>query len=176
MTRSLRTLPALALTGLVAAACGASPRECPLSAALVEAAAMTELRPGGGMDLTDVVFEARITGVELSCDIDDDDREVEAGVTVTFEVDRGPAAQNITYTLPYFVVVTAPDGTIVSKRNFVAQFAFAGRARVTVENAVPDTKFKMKPNERAYAYDVLAGFQLTKEQLEYNRLKRRYGP
>ena len=183
-----RTLSSLAVVGLccsVLAACEATEGlnpfdgskvvvpECPTVKLLRDADKITVYRPGPGRDITDIVYEAKLTGFSGECEyVGDNDvfQEVVVSVRAKFDLARGPAATKRTADLKYFVAVPeffpAPEG----KRNFVRRVGFPmGRNNITfnddfVEIRIPLTKDRKGPGSRVYI-----GFHLTQDQLNLNR-------
>jgi hypothetical protein len=163
-----RTLPLLAIL----AACGTTdpysfPPVCPKAAAVPEAADLTRFT-AGGTDLTDMVIEARITGLKGKCSRDQDGR-LKVEVTVAMLLARGPAARARSDAVDYFVAVTE-GGRILVKDKLQLAVEFPPNVdRVALDGAplvlsLPTTKTKT-----GEAFSILAGFQLTPAQLAFNR-------
>lgn len=157
---------ALALSG-----CGlmsnAPERPCPRIAILNDAQRMVAFQPGGGTDLSALDHEVRLTNVRTACDYDSDGVEVDMEITIAAR--RGPA--NTTREAParYFVAIMDPDRRILAKRVFDVTLAFP----VNIDRGgLTDTLVQTIPLENAAngpAYTIVAGLQLSKAQLEYNR-------
>jgi len=183
-----RTFYSLALMGLcfsVLAACEATedlnpfdgPKvvvpACPTVKLLQDADKITVYRPGPGRDITDILYEAKLTGFSGECEYVGDDavfHEVVVSVRAKFDLARGPADTRRIADLQYFVAVPeffpAPEG----KRQFVRRVGFPiGRNNITfnddyVEIRIPLTKDRKGPGSRVYI-----GFHLTQDQLNLNR-------
>ena len=183
-----RTLYSLALMGLcfsVLAACEATedlnpfdgPKvvvpACPTVKLLQDADKITVYSPGPGRDITDILYEAKLTGFSGECEYVGENgafQEVVVSVRAKFDLARGPADTRRIADLKYFVAVPeffpAPEG----KRQFVQRVRFPiGRNNITfnddfVEIRIPLTKGRKGPGSRVYI-----GFHLTRDQLDLNR-------
>ena len=71
--------------------------------------------PGEGRRQINIAFTGRLSEVDAKCDL------AGGAMRATFDVivvaERGPAARGNTVDLDYFVAVTAPDQSILSKKN-----------------------------------------------------------
>ena len=175
---SLPALPgAVLLLGLAGglSACGGDRPQfapaCPQTGILADGADLTSFR-STGTDLTDMVLDGRITGLRGKCSY------VDAGhlatvISVDLELTRGPAMQGRTADVTYFISVARGD-TILDKRDYTLHVSFDrnnGKLRLTgdqIDLSLP-TPGKVKGED----YRVLVGFQLTPQELAFNR---RRGP
>lgn len=149
---------------------------CPRIAILADAADLTRFRPGGGTDLSAMVVDARIAGFQARCDFARrGGGGLEVTVTPQFAAERGPAAGTRAFDLPWFIALTdAEDREILAKREFTARLAFAanvGQARTEAEPVA--LTVPIGEGRRADDYVVRLGFQLSPEELAFNR---RRGP
>ncbi|MFQ3623931.1 MAG: hypothetical protein SNJ73_10335 [Acetobacteraceae bacterium] len=159
--------------GTVAAAPVAPVRaECPEVGGIAEAADLRRYRSDTGQDLTDLVLEARLTGVSGRCEYMDRRRRDRVRVTLTLalEVTRGPAAQGRTLTVPYFVAVADSEARIPSKQVFEIPVEFpANRTRLRVSGEEVTVDLPLGAGRQASDYTVLVGFQLNEQELALNR-------
>ncbi len=148
---------------------------CPTGAALAEASTVTKLRPGGGKDLTDVVMTAELAKPKVSCDYDKDENKVSASFSFPVTVKRGPAATNAPLTLSYFAAVVDADNNVLTKQTFTRDISLDQNA--TSFSETPDgMTFTIPKGKKPVGYEVLVGFQLTRDELAYNRERHRYIP
>jgi len=177
--RSRGPIAILAVTVLLApvlAACsgmfGNSEEERPCPPVRIDKAAstLTTFRPGGGRDLTDVALEAELVGFQGACKYDDDDSAVEVEVTLAFAASLGPGAQSRNQTFQYFVAVPRYFPNPVGKKVFDAPLVFPDNTdRIRYVGEELRLRLPLDLGESGAAYPVYLGFQLTPEQLEYNR-------
>ena len=83
--------------------------------------------------------------------------------------ERGPALQGNTAKYQYFVALAQPDDTLVSKAYFDTDVTFVpGQPRAgTREELTP--KIPLPKDANAKDWKIYLGFQLTPEQLNFNR-------
>ena len=177
----VRLVLAAALAGLGPAACGGGDRgqtlpvACPRPGILADGADLTRWRPGPVQDLTTLVFDARITGLNGSCRPGRRDRTLEVTLTPSFAVERGPAGSGERVAdLPWFVAVVGPGDEILQRQAFAERVPFSrGEPRVAGEGQPVRLSLPVGEERRATDYRILVSFALTPEELAANR---RRGP
>ena len=142
---------------------------CPQVAILGDAERTTQFKPGAGRDLIDVMFEAEIRNIRTSC------KFLEGRVIseVAFELiaSRGPAAKSGEGNFTYFVAVTDNTGRVLAKEIFDTRIAFtANRRRAGVEE-LTEQNIPIIGDAKPNSLEILVGFQLSEDQLKYNRRK-----
>ncbi len=165
-------VPALLLPLL--AACGpernAFAPPCP-SAHLVPALADVTAYKGAGPahDLTDLVYQARVTNVQGKCQFGDSKSELAVTVAVVLAAQRGPSMQGRDFDIPLFIAVTE-GADIRDKKVFPVHMTFPPNVdRVVVTSPDIAMSLPISAQKTGMAYDVIAGFQLTPDQLAANR-------
>ena len=165
---------ALAAAAVLLGGCGlfdnTPPPPCPRISILRDAERVTLFRAGPGRDVNDIEFEAEIGEIRAGCEIKGG--QVAVRTQVAIFAARGPAAAGKPLALAFFVAITDPGGRIIAKEVFESPFEFKTnqqRAGVTeeIDQAIP-----LAGKVQAEDYDILVGFQLSAEQLEYNRRRR----
>lgn len=111
-----------------------------------------------------VAFYGLLSEAELKCDYAGDALHIALDVIVIGE--RGPAAQGNSVDLQYFVAVTAPDQSVLSKRPFSVRIAFDAnqrRAGVTdhIEETIP------LGGRKGADLNVVLGFQQSPEVVDF---------
>jgi hypothetical protein len=150
---------------------------CPRPSFLADAADLDFYRPGnapgGAHDLTDLVLHGRIVGVNGNCREGDRKDQLATAVNIGVELTRGPAMQGRETDVPVFIAVTDGD-TILDKRVYLMHVAFPSNVdRVTLGTGEIDLVLPVSPTRSGAAYAILAGFQLTPDQLAQSRRNRR---
>jgi len=162
-----------ALAGLLAACSGTEdlpPAACPRITILAEGADLTRFAPGGGQDLTAMTADARIQGLAARCDYGRRGRSVEVNLTVTFDVERGPAARG-QVAMPWFVAVTdGDDQRLIERRAYEVGVSFPANVNRTRTSSPPILmSFPIGDGRRITDYNVRVSFLLTEQELAYNR-------
>jgi hypothetical protein len=146
--------------------------DCPHVGVLADAADLTRFRQGGGEDLTDMVLDARVIGVNGSCDLAR--RATNVDLAITLQATRGPAAGTRVLDVPYFVAVTDREGNIVDRASFSARFEFPPN-RTTARLTGEEIRLTLPTPEgvRGRDFAVTVGLQVDEKELALNR---RRGP
>lgn len=171
MVRRL-TLPICisALAAFILSGCALEPvPPCPEIRIDSNTSTLTKFKPGEGRDITDVMYQAEIISFEGNCRFDDDG--VEAVMDIEMMVSGGPAVEPESIDLFYFVAIPRffpePAGKKIFSRQYKIPTGGPRRERLTESNVrifIP-----LEDKLTAAGYDVYLGFQLTDEQLQYNR-------
>ena len=172
----VRRSPALALLAAVVmiTACsgGEKPEAaCPRGIIPADSASLTRFREGPGRDLTDVVAEGEIANILIQCKYDK--RSVTVDLQIAVIGDRGPADRSRVAEFEYWVAILDPEQNIVTKQPGRARFEFKdNRTRIgqilsEFEPYIPLADLKKGPD-----YQILVGFQLTAEELAWNRSQK----
>lgn len=184
----LRAPLALALTALLLSACDVvdeffeppPPPPCPTVSILANGERVTQFRDGPGRDLIDITAEARIDDFLARCIYDVDEKtgvgQVHVELSLGITAARGAANTEGTAELPYFVTVTDLDKTVLTKNTFAILAVFEGnRYRISAFDEPVILSMPIQPSQTGRDFLIYVGFQLTPEQLEYNRFLRETG-
>ena len=147
---------------------------CPAGFIPSDAAKVTRFRDGPGRDLTDVLFQANVQDILIQCNHERKVAVVDLQIAIT--VDRGPADRGRSVDLPYFVAILDPDGQITTKQEFKVHFDFndnrthlgcviGGKNSCDADEPEP----RVPLSDKLTNYRILVGFQLTPEELAWNR-------
>lgn len=148
---------------------GTTERPCPTVGVLNGTDHLT-LFNGRGRDLTDVVLRAEIAKVVTSCEYNVDERLISVDLAYNGVAEIGPAAQSRTQTVTTFVAVTRRFGAKVKKQIYEVPLVFEGASRqIQFVKSVNGTQIPYGADADGRIYEILIGFQLTPEQLDYNR-------
>ncbi len=142
---------------------------CPNVGVVAEAVNLTQFTAEGGRDVTDVRYVAEFSDIEWSCDLDGSTLEVE--LTLVVEAAAGPTSNAPTADFRYFVALAARDGGLIAKETFASRIALSsdngtGSLVEEIEQLIP-----LRPDQSGDDFEILIGFQLTREQLDYNRAR-----
>lgn len=152
----------------------ASAPPCPNIIIVKDTSELTAFRPGPGRDLTDVVFDAKLGRYAGDCETSlEKDRTgtVSVDLKLFFEATRGPANDTREGKFSYYVAVAKRGGEILAKKVFDAGLKFEGnRNRVGVMQELSQ-EIPLHKDQLGEDFDIYVGFQLTPEQLQFNRGK-----
>jgi hypothetical protein len=153
---------------LALAGCGADHPDpkfyCPNVAVLQQTSQLDEFLPSG-MNITDEITEAHVTGVAGACTLQPSLHAVRVSFQIGFTATNGPANKANALELPYFVSVVRGD-RILSKQLYHIPVSFDGNVSIAgvtskpVNVELPD----LRVNDGT---QILVGFQLTPEQEVY---------
>jgi hypothetical protein len=165
-------MPLLAVLPLLAdcaPSVGAFAPYCPTPRRLADAAQLSIYRPGAaGRDVTDLVLQGEIVDVGGACQ-NGDKGTVQADAAVTFRFSRGPAMPGRGIDVPYLITITLGDA-IREQQAYRMRVVFPSNVdTVTLASEPIHMVFPVNKTTTAASYTIWAAFQLTPEQLEYNR-------
>lgn len=147
------------------------PRACPKVRIDATTAQVTLFAPGPGRDITDQILTATVTGLEGTCSYDK--TGVLANMNVTFEVDLGPAApasRQASFT--YFVALPDYFPAAGAKQVYTVAVTFPPNVnRIVYRDEKLSVRLPLNEGETAGNKTVYVGFQLTADELRFNRDK-----
>ena len=143
--------------------------QCPSAKLLLPLADITRYAGPAPHDVTDLILQARVVAVSGSCQAGDDPSKVPVVAKVSISLQRGPAMKGREAEVPVFVLIA--EGNVVwDKKVFPLHFTFPPNVdRLTVTSPEIDMEFPVSSQKTAAAYNVIAGFQLTPDELAVNR-------
>ena len=110
----------------------------------------------------------------MFCRYSDDDPLV-AQMEVDFAFGKGEAATSERHAYPYFVAVTRRNGKVLAKEYFTVEAEFkggklAGKTESFSRIEIP----RLDESIAGSNFEIVVGFDLTPEQLEFNRAGKRF--
>jgi len=137
---------------------------CPVPGFLKQLSRLVRYR-GASQDVRDLLINAQISGITGRCEPGDTNRTVVTYVQVVVDAARGPAMQGDAIGLPVFVAVAEGDA-IADKVLLSVPVEF--QHNVDTARAVSREirmELPVTPQKTAAAYNVVAGFQLTPDEV-----------
>lgn len=168
---ALLGLAACNTTGLTASLSPPTAQElalaCPKVTIIRDLDTVTEFRPGGGRDASDVVVRGQLVDFVGNCEYGDD------GVTVNLNLilgaEKGPALTGNQAKFRYFVGVLRPgQEQLANKAEFDTDVTFPeGQSRAANKEELTP-RIPLPKDANAKDWRIAVGFQLTPEQRDYN--------
>jgi hypothetical protein len=163
--------PLLIVAALVLlSSCNRTPPACPRATIIGDGSSVTKFREGPGRDLTDVVAEGQIVDVAVECGYDRSGVDVALQVAIT--ATRGPADRSRNAEFAYFVAITDAQRNILAKEVFQVRFEFPPNQQRVGQVDEIEPRIPLKDRAEGVSYQIVVGFQLTPEEIEWNRTQR----
>ena len=180
----MRIFAFIAAVGLLASCSTASPLgaafdsrtnsgDCPPAGAIYAASRIVEM-DGEEVVYGNIAYTGEIVDVRLFCRYAGTD-PVRAEVEIDFAFGKGPKATSRTHDYRYWVAVTRRSGKVLNKEYFNVRADF-GDATVRGESELVQSIIIPRADDTISAanFEVLVGFDLTDEQLKFNKDGRRF--
>ena len=148
---------------------------CPATGVLAEAASVTKLKPGASAAApkpADIAFQAEMSQAMLDCNYNRISNTLSLSLKFAVRASRGPGASGADPQLPFFVAIIDSDNNVLSKQVYNSAPLMEGRANATYTESVSSFPVPLAMDRRPSDYEILTGFQLTPDELAYNRLPK----
>ncbi|WP_417483238.1 hypothetical protein [Maricaulis sp.] len=147
---------------------------CPTALSLYDAHRIVEFEDGI-VAYDNVGFTGEILGVRSLCSYYGE-RPIIANLELDMAFGRGPAAQGDSHVYEYFVAVTRRDIAVIEKQVFPISIRFQpGEDRVYLTETIDAISIPRATAETSGVnFEILTGFELTPEQLAFNRSGQRF--
>lgn len=140
---------------------------CPVVAIPDDLSHVTQFQ-GGGTDFANVAVTGRLTDAKGDCTFDKDG--ISVSMKVTLVAQRGPAGSTVPNAdFAYFIAILNQDGKITAKKLFPSPVTFADNQQRAGSVESIDERIPLRDYHLAGKYRIEIGFQLTQEELSYNR-------
>ncbi|MBP7721436.1 MAG: hypothetical protein KA155_02765 [Alphaproteobacteria bacterium] len=142
---------------------------CPQAAVVPELANFAEFTDNARPTTGSMVSHAQISSITSQCQFGP--QSVTVDVKLNFEGTLGPQGRTggqPAFSYPFFVAVTSPTGSILAKEIFAADMSYNSGDQQSYQESMRQI-IPLPNKDLAGSYKILAGFQLSPEQLGYNR-------
>lgn len=148
---------------------------CPNVLMLQDGKKLVKFKTGSRRDITDILFEAEILNFEGSCKYEERARkwETQIDLIVRFLVGRGNATESAVAQFKYFVATTSSQNRVEGKSIFPVVGRFKEKRRTLVYEDNIRLRIPLDDPTNGATLKVLLGFQLSPEELQFNRDKRK---
>lgn len=174
MLRPCCTAAAALAVALLIAGCSKKPEAaCPQGLIPLDASKITRFRDGPGRDLTDVLVTANVQNILVDdCNYTKNAVDVR-NFQIAITADRGPADRSRAADFQYWVAVVDPQRNILTRKTFPLHIAFPDNL-TRVGTVIDDLQLHipMTDTMKAPTYQIIVGFQLTPDELAWNRSHR----
>lgn len=173
MLRSCCTVSAALGLALLVAGCGNKTEPaCPEGVIPIDASKIMVFRDGPGRDLTDVLSTGNIQNMLMQCRYEKNAVDV-YNFQIAITADRGPADRSKSADYEYWVAIVDPDRNILIRKEYKQHFDFKDNVNhVGIVVSDLELRIPMQDVMKAPNYQVIVGFQLTPDQLAWNRSQR----
>jgi hypothetical protein len=147
--------------------------ECPQVKVLGDVSRLAQYANPDKPSPADLITETFLNNITASCKIGSN--SVTLDLTLDFAGKLGPQGIKDTvveanYSYPYFLTVVDPSGAIIAKDVFAISLTYRkGETETTKQDQLRQT-IPLPAGSNANQFQVIAGFQLSEEELQYNRL------
>ena len=141
---------------------------CPQVVILGGAEHLTRFQ-GEGRGVVDVAAEADVTGLTYTCKYNNERAVTE--IDIEFTVTRGITSGIAELEVPFFVAVADAAGNVIIKHTFDRRVTFGDRAAGIARERIEETIY-LPEGIRPSQFEILVGFQVTAEELEFNMGRR----
>ncbi|MEZ5648447.1 MAG: hypothetical protein R3E60_05830 [Alphaproteobacteria bacterium] len=140
--------------------------ECPLTRKVRFADKVLQFKSGVPAGPDTIEYRARIGEIFGACELKNGALDIK--LEISFVVERGPKVDKYAFAIPYFVAVHRTSDQTLQK---IAKTVDASIGRNTTAEFKSDVseKVKVAPTDTLENLELFIGFQLTEEQLKYNR-------
>jgi len=161
-----------ALAALLAGCAGpADIRSCPRTSILGVASEVDVHRPGGGNDLTDLMFRIEISGITVECRPTKE--RVATTLSIALAAERGPAGRDNSAWVSYFVsIVERGTERILDKQTHRGRIPFEPDQRRSVVMEEWDQVIPLPKGKMGKDYEIIVGLNLSPEELDAARRRR----
>jgi hypothetical protein len=175
---------ALIAAGLMLASCGSNPvtrafdtrdnaGPCPPAAILYDASRLVDIN-GEGNSYSNIAYTGELNDITLFCRYTDD-QPLRANIVLDMAFGKGPQATSDQHTYTYWVAVTRRSAKVLAKQYFTVDVDFAGRDIAAQQVEIEDITIPRADSTISGSnFEVIVGFELTDQQLAFNREGRRF--
>jgi hypothetical protein len=147
---------------------------CPLMGVLYDSSRVVKFANPGAESFANVAWTGEMRGVRGLCRYVGSD-PIRMDLRIDMAFGRGPAARGNTHKYRYWVAVTRTNLAPISKQYFDVDVNFSGNERMSGSEYIAEIVIPRANDTISGAnFEVLVGFDLTPEQLAFNREGKRF--
>ena len=151
----------------------ADPANCPKVSVVDDLKNLTQFETPSAPTPGTKISSITIGNMTSNCSLND--KTVALDIDLAFDGQLGPKAtgwktESRSFAYPYFIAVTTPTGEIMSKEVFAATIRYDGAETAVSQKESIRQVIPLRENIAASGYEILIGFQLTEDELNYSRM------
>jgi hypothetical protein len=134
--------------------------------------AVVRFKPGPGRADSDTAYGARLMAVPMTCHLDTKNKGKDQSIDISGKLAiKAQRTDTLTTTaeVTYFVAIVNRSNTILGKRDFTLDLKFSGdKQQIEITDELHFV-IPLAAGTSGADYAILVGFQVTPQELEYNR-------
>ena len=148
---------------------------CPPVGSIYDASRVVDFGEGAEQLYTDIRYTGEITDVRSFCRYTGDN-PLTAELQIDFAFGKGPAADANAHDFTYWVAVTRRNGKVLAKEYYTVSAEFQGNSKLdgTTQKIEKITIPRADETIAGSNFEILVGFDLSEEELEFNRAGKRF--
>jgi hypothetical protein len=147
---------------------------CPLMGVLNDNARVVKFKTAGSETFANVAWSGEMRGVRGLCRYVGAD-PIKMDLTIDMAFGRGPSADGRRHTYRYWVAVTRTNTAPIARQYFDVTVDFGNNDRMAGSEYIAEIIIPRANDSISGAnFEVLVGFELTPDQLAYNRAGKRF--
>ena len=134
--------------------------------------AVVRFKPGPGRADSDAAYGARLMAVPMTCHLETKSKGKDQSIDISGKLAvkaQRPDTLTTGGEVTYFVAVVDRSNTILGKRDFVLDVKFSGDKQIVEITDELHLVIPLAAGTSGADYAILLGFQVTPQELEYNR-------
>ena len=141
---------------------------CPKPMILADAISITEFKDFGSNDTANIIYRGRIDRINYECNIEPN--YTIGNILIIGTLSLGQDAQDNFYNLPAFVAVINKNKEVISRSYVDINVSIPeGATLARFEFLLEDFKLNFERSKNTSDYQILVGFKLTADQVEFNK-------
>ena len=144
---------------------------CPAVAFVDGLKRMPLFRDASSKEMSNILFISQLSDLNTKCSFSDNGADIETSFVI--KSNPNDIKKDTVVVINYFAAAIAPDGRVLSKKNFDLEIPFPKKNSKVTQDQTITPFFPKKTSNNFAGYKLLIGFQLNKSQVDFNLRYRR---